>query len=150
MSLETSDFLQADDIEKVFFVVDAVASGQTTDSQIEAYLGLASGSRQGRYYRLAAEKLGLIVNNDNFAILTQRGQAFFNASASVKTIEARNLIASSPVFANVINHFRHQNPIRGSDLYQYFVNIYPGADSTAQRRFSTFRKYMSYLNLEIT
>ncbi|QXA07327.1 hypothetical protein I6L27_15715 [Acinetobacter pittii] len=149
MPLETSDFLQADDIEKVFLVVDAVATGAATDSQIEAYLGLDSGSRQGRYYRLAAEKLGLIMNNDNSAILTQRGQVFYTAPLAVKTNEARNLIASSPVFANVINHFRHQNPINRNDLYKYFIDIYPGSDLTAQRRFSTFQKYMAYLNLSV-
>ena len=70
MSLETSDFLQADDINKVFQVVDAVASGSTSDEDIENYLGLNSGSRQGRYYRLAAEKLGLIINFANNASLT--------------------------------------------------------------------------------
>ena len=76
MSLETSDFLQADDINKVFQVVDAVASGSTSDEDIENYLGLNSGSRQGRYYRLAAEKLGLIINFANNASLTPTGQLF--------------------------------------------------------------------------
>jgi len=149
MSLETSDFLQADDINKVFQVVEAVASGSTSDEDIENYLGLNSGSRQGRYYRLAAEKLGFIQNNDNLAVLTQRGQTFYNASLTGRTNEARSLIASSPVFANVINHFRNQNPINRNDLYDYFLSIYPGASTTAQRRFSTFEKYMAYLNLQI-
>jgi len=98
---------------------------------------------------LAAEKLGFIQNNDNLAVLTQKGQTFYNASLTGRTNEARSLIASSPVFANVINHFWNQNPINRNDLYDYFLSIYPGASTTAQRRFSTFEKYMAYLNLQI-
>ena len=106
MSLETSDFLQADDINKVFRVVEAVSLGFVTDEQIENYLGLNSGSRQGRYYRLAAEKIGLIINSENNASLTTTGQLFINSSLNDRAILAQNLIASLPVFAQVISYFR--------------------------------------------
>lgn len=149
MSLETSDFLQADDINKVFQVVDAVASGSTSDEDIENYLGLNSGSRQGRYYRLAAEKLGLIINFANNASLTPTGQLFSNYSLNNRALLAQNLIASLPVFSTVISHFRTSGQINIEDLRAYFISIYPGEESTASRRFSTFMNYIRYLGLPV-
>ncbi|WP_462176692.1 DUF7226 domain-containing protein [Acinetobacter baumannii] len=149
MSLETSDFLQADDINKVFQVVDAVASGSTSDEDIENYLGLNSGSRQGRYYRLAAEKLGLIINFANNASLTPTGQLFSNYSLNNRALLAQNLIASLPVFSTVISHFRTSGQIKIEDLRAYFISIYPGEESTASRRFSTFMNYIRYLGLPV-
>ncbi|HRN43330.1 DUF7226 domain-containing protein [Acinetobacter guillouiae] len=149
MSLETSDFLQADDINKVFRVVEAVSLGFVTDEQIENYLGLNSGSRQGRYYRLAAEKIGLIINSENNASLTTTGQLFINSSLNDRAILAQNLIASLPVFAQVISYFRTNSPISINQLNTYFLSIYPGEASTASRRFSTFMNYIRYLGLPI-
>ncbi|WP_076879095.1 DUF7226 domain-containing protein [Alkanindiges hydrocarboniclasticus] len=149
MSLETSDFLQADDINKVFQVVDAVALGSTSDEDIENYLGLNSGSRQGRYYRLAAEKLGLIINFANNASLTPTGQLFSNYSLNNRALLAQNLIASLPVFSTVISHFRTSGQINIEDLRAYFISIYPGEESTASRRFSTFMNYIRYLGLPV-
>lgn len=149
MSLETSDFLQADDINKVFKVVDAVAMGSTCDEDIENYLGLNSGSRQGRYYRLAAEKLGLIINLANNASLTPTGQLFISYSLNNRSLLAQNLIASLPVFSKVISHFRTSGQINIEDLRAYFISIYPGEESTASRRFSTFMNYIRYLGLPV-
>jgi len=149
VSLETSDFLQADDINKVFQVVEAVASGSTSDEDIENYLGLNSGSRQGRYYRLAAEKLGLIINFANNASLTPTGQLFSNYSLNNRALLAQNLIASLPVFSTVISHFRTSGQIKIEDLRAYFISIYPGEESTASRRFSTFMNYIRYLGLPV-
>lgn len=149
MSLETSDFLQADDINKVFGVVEAVSAGLITDEQIENYLGLNSKSRQGRYYRLAAEKIGLIINSENNASLTTTGQFFINSSLNERAILAQNLIASLPVFSQVISHFRGNISININQLNSYFLSIYPGEASTAARRFSTFMNYIRYLGLPI-
>ena len=149
MYLETSDFLQADDINKVFRVVEAVSSGLITDEQIENYLGLNSGSRQGRYYRLAAEKLGLIINSENNASLTLTGQLFISSSLNDRAVLAQNLIASLPVFSKVISNFRANGQININELRTYFIDIYPGEESTASRRFSTFMQYIRYIGLPV-
>lgn len=149
MCLETSDFLQADDINKVFGVVEAVSSGLITDEQIENYLGLNSGSRQGRYYRLAAEKLGLIINSENNASLTATGQLFISSSLNNRAVLAQNLIASLPVFSKVISNFRAKGQININELRTYFIDIYPGEESTALRRFSTFMQYIRYIGLPV-
>lgn len=149
MYLETSDFLQADDINKVFRVVEAVSSGLITDEQIENYLGLNSGSRQGRYYRLAAEKLGLIINSENNASLTLTGQLFISSSLNERAVLAQNLIVSLPVFSKVISNFRANGQININELRTYFIDIYPGEESTASRRFSTFMQYIRYIGLPV-
>lgn len=149
MGLETSDFLQADDINKVFRVVEAVSSGLITDEQIENYLGLNSGSRQGRYYRLAAEKLGLIINSENNASLTPTGQLFISSSLNDRAVLAQNLITSLPVFSKVISNFRANGQININELRTYFIDIYLGEESTASRRFSTFMQYIRYIGLPV-
>lgn len=112
-------------------------------------MGLNSGSRQGRYYRLAAEKLGLIINFANNASLTPTGQLFSNYSLNGRALLAQNLIASLPVFSTVISHFRTSGQINIEDLRAYFISIYPGEESTASRRFSTFMNYIRYLGLPV-
>ncbi len=49
----------------------AVHNGHHTDDAMENYIGVDSTGRQGRYYRLAAEKLGLVeLIRNNHTILT--------------------------------------------------------------------------------
>ena len=98
---------------------------------------------------LAAEKIGLIINSENNASLTTTGQLFINSSLNDRAILAQNLIASLPVFAQVISYFRTNSPISINQLNTYFLSIYPGEASTASRRFSTFMNYIRYLGLPI-
>lgn len=58
MPIDTSNFLQAI-ILKVMLVPFAVHNGHHTDDAMENYIGVDSNGRQGRYYRLAAEKAGI-------------------------------------------------------------------------------------------
>ncbi|MBV6605806.1 hypothetical protein [Acinetobacter baumannii] len=46
--IDTSNFLQADDIEKVMLVPFAVHNGHHTDDEMENYSGVDSNVLQGR------------------------------------------------------------------------------------------------------
>lgn len=80
MAIETSDFPQADRLQQVGEVAIAVSKGNHTDDDIENYIGLESSGRQGRYYRLAAEILGLVTNEANNAELTPVGKEYSTLS----------------------------------------------------------------------
>src|SRR5689334_19394567 len=76
MTLRTEDFPQADKLNQVAMVADAVKSGHTSDHEIESFIGLDSENRQGRYYRKEAENLGLITTQENNSTLTGLGKSF--------------------------------------------------------------------------
>lgn len=139
---DTSDFLQADDINKVILVPLAVAQGIVTDDAIESYIGTNSEGRQGRYYRLAAEKFGLIINSDNHSSLTHNGRTFVSLPAPQRIIFLANQMQSMPVFSDAIIYLQC-TPAHQRNLRNWFLLQYPGSPITAERRFSTFHKYMS-------
>jgi hypothetical protein len=74
MTLQTSDFPQADRLEKVGDVARAVATGLRSDAEIEDFIGLESADRQGRYYRKAAELLDLVKTAQNRSELMDNGR----------------------------------------------------------------------------
>ena len=138
----TADFPQADRLDQVGKVALAIAKGHHSDDEIEAYIGLDSGARQGRYYRLAAEVLGLITNQQNYAVLTPLGAEFasLNSAAARMDFLARCLV-ETPVFHHAL-HYIHQHNPSDSQLKLWFRSFYPGAQGTADRRFHTFISYI--------
>lgn len=141
MVLRKSDFPQADRIWRVYGAVRAVASGNVTDTQIEKAIGLNSGGRQGRYYRKAAEKLGLLENYANHALLTPIGLML----ATAPTREDAKVQLRAGVLSNEALRLLYEYSLRHSrdrqDLLAYYLSIYPGSPSTAERRLSTAINY---------
>ena len=147
--IDTSNFLQADDIEKVMLIPFAVHNGHHTDDAMESYIGVDSNGRQGRYYRLAAEKLGLVdLIQNNHTVLTQDGQNFVTLTRPQQEQYMASAIQNLPVFALAIQFIQQtQTPPVQSQLQQWFVNLYiraGGTQNTAERRFFTFVKYLRF------
>ena len=140
--VSTADFPQADRLEQVGKVVLAIANGRRADEEIETYIGLDSSGRQGRYYRLAAEMLGLITNQQNYAVLTTIGEEYarLTSAAARKDFLSRCLI-ETPVFRAAL-HYIHKYKPTDNQLKKWFRAFYPGAQSTADRRFVTFMNYL--------
>lgn len=145
-TIDTSDFLQADDIKKVIQVPFAVYNGHHTDDAMEAYIGVDSKGRQGRYYRLAAEKLGLVdLITNNHTVLTQDGLNFVTLTKSQQDQYMDSAIRNLPVFEAAINFIEsHAQSPSQDQLKQWFINLYPKAQNTAERRFFTFVKYLRF------
>ena len=139
--MDTSDFLQADDIHKVMNVPSAVQRGYVTDDAIEQFIGADSQGRQGRYYRLAAEKFGLVVNDGNYSSLTTLGIKFTQLDSTQKINFLSTQMLGMPVFSAAISYLR-STPTDRADLRNWFLTQYPGSPVTAERRFSTFQKYL--------
>jgi hypothetical protein len=143
----TGDFPQADKIMQVGEVARAVKAGNQTDKDIEKYIGLASQGRQGRYYRLAAQILGLVVNQNNNSVLTELGEEY----ATLTSVSARReflarCLVETTVFAAALSYIRQQSPTN-AQLRVWFRNYYPGEKSTADRRYSTFVAYLQEARL---
>lgn len=140
--LSKSDFPQADHLKQVGEVAIAVHNQRRTDKEIEAYIGLDSAGRQGRYYRQAAKVLGLISSQHNHAVLTPLGAEYASLTSSAARTDflARCLI-DTPVFREALIYIRKHKPT-DHQLKVWFRAFYPGAQSTADRRFVTFQNYL--------
>lgn len=77
------DLPQADMIDTVIQTVHAVANGARTYQQIAKVINKVE--RQGRYYRLAAEQLGLIETvSINYSKLTRKGEEYISLPYELK------------------------------------------------------------------
>ncbi|MGB7202013.1 MAG: hypothetical protein WBD16_07060, partial [Pyrinomonadaceae bacterium] len=76
MRIQSFEVPQADRLETVIHIVINVANGARTDAEIIHNIADLGTTRQGRYYRLAAELLGFITNQSNNAQLTAKGEQF--------------------------------------------------------------------------
>jgi hypothetical protein len=138
----TSDFPQADRLSRVGQVALAISNGYLADAEIESFLGLDSQGRQGRYYRLAAEVLGLVRNEHNHATLTVLGAEFATLNeATAKMDFLARCVVDTPVFHTALLYIHQYRPT-DKQLRLWFRSYYPGAESTADRRFHTFIKYL--------
>lgn len=145
MSLTTGDFPQADRLEQVGKVAIAVANGNDADIDIESFIGLDSFGRQGRYYRHAAEVLGLISTSQNHSHLTPLGVEYSSLNSDNARIDFLiRCVLETRVFQQAVAYIHKVNP-NDSTLKAWFTSHYPGATSTAKRRFSTFMNYINYL-----
>lgn len=142
--MDTSDFLQADDIQKVIKVPHAVEAGNHTDEQIESFISVNSQGRQGRYYRLAAQKLGLVkLTGNNHTELTELGLQFVKEKSDGQEDIIKAEIRKLPVFSQAISFISKESPSE-AEKKEWFIKNYPGGQATAERRFSTFIKYLQY------
>ena len=142
MTIQTSDFPQADKILQVGKVANAIASGFHTDREIEDYIGLESEGRQGRYYRLAAEIIGLTLNDSNYATLTPMGQEYSTLNSDQSRLEfLGDCLVKTRVFKEAMDYIRQHAP-NDQRLKAWFVKFFPGGEGTAIRRYSTFKNYL--------
>lgn len=138
----TADFPQADRLLHVGQVAEAISKGNHTDDEIEGYIGLDSNGRQGRYYRRAAVVLGLITNSQNYSALTNVGQEYSEIAVPALRLDflAQRLV-DTPVFHNALHYILGSHP-NDNQLKTWFRTFYPGANNTADRRYSTFMAYL--------
>ena len=100
MRIQSKEIPQADMLNDVLNVVYAVNQGARTFQDISQFIQKVE--RQGRYYRLAAELLGLIENNNNRSELTPLGQTFVAADQNQKNEIVRNVVLRTHNIINTI------------------------------------------------
>ncbi|MGE7751591.1 DUF7226 domain-containing protein [Lysinibacillus fusiformis] len=144
--LISRDVPQADTLSDVIRTVQSVGNGATTFQEIA--LAIGKGERQGRYYRLAAEQLGMIESmGSNHSQINNRGREFL----SLTNDEQRRVYLANAVLHNPACHsvydFIYNNPSCERDaITQHLIN--EGlSDSLANRRDATIITWLIELNL---
>ncbi len=140
---------QADSIGKILDILEELASGPANDDDLAGILG--ADRRQGTYYRLAAESIGLVESHDEKAHLTPRGSMLANKLVEgPEQIEfLRTVILVNPVLREVVGRLETAGP-RGI-LFSEITNLLAEAsgisETTAQRRSRTVVEWLKTLRL---
>lgn len=138
MSIRSKFLPQADDLDVLYKVLKAVDNGAQTDQDIALILGY--DSRQGRYYRLAGELLGLLSRyKANTSELTSRGIELLNSSAEKRLSILRQSVLSMPLFHRFIpflESFPTQSCTR-IDIEHFLRDLFGTTESMVKRRTST-------------
>lgn len=145
--LESREIPQANSLEDVIVTVFAVANGANTYQQIAQAIG--KGERQGRYYRLAAEQIGLIAPcNTNHSILTALGQEFISLSQEQREVLLAELILRNPSINMVFGEIVRCPGITRGGLANLIIRNGNGiGESLAYRRCATIIAWLTELKL---
>jgi hypothetical protein len=129
--------------------IDAVARGARDDKDIAAAIG-GLDPRQGRYYRRAAEILGLMVRDAHRSTVTPAGKEFANAQHAVKQGLFIRAVLGDPLFQRLFAYLEskgNSGATRG-DLKTFLAQVADlGADSMVKRRVSSYTSWLEKLGL---
>jgi len=109
MRIPTRDIPQADELSDVLEVVDAVATGSLTYQELADAVGKVE--RQGRYYRRAAEILGLIVSaGHNRSSLSALGREYVSVSGVKKNEIVLQAVLNARIFQRIVPFLESKMP----------------------------------------
>jgi hypothetical protein len=148
-TISTDEIPQADTLESVIATVEAVSQGKRSFQEIAQHIGLQG--RQGRYYRQAAEILGLIkkTSNKNVSALTPIGQTFLASTVKKREQILINQVLDAKVFQSVIGMMAASNGVSNrADLERSLSTlVLPTTEGMIDRRLSTILSWLETLNL---
>lgn len=148
MKIPSKEIPQADELGVVAEVVVAVAAGATTYQEIAAAIGYVE--RQGRYYRLAAEILGLTRSvHSNTSALTPFGVQWVAASPADRQLMLAHAVLQCRIFQRVIP-FIESKPqgVTRNQLLTFLQDVASlGAPSMAGRRVASVIHWLSEIGV---
>lgn len=147
MRIPSSDIPQADVLADVIATARAVNNGASTFQDIAQ--AIEKVERQGRYYRRAAEILGLIRNHRNHAELTSFGEQFFAADLQDQTELLKSAVLHASIFQRIIP-FLENFPygVTRDEITSFIENVTePVGPSMIGRRVSSIIGWLQYLDI---
>ena len=151
MRVPSDEIPQADNLLDVVRTVIAVSQGARTFQQIATSIGKVE--RQGRYYRKAAEIVGMIATpNRNQSILTPIGQSFVQNNPTLTNPALLQGVLNSRIFQRIIPYLESKGNVGVSrHEFESFLNSTAelGAATMAPRRISTVISWLVDLGIII-
>jgi hypothetical protein len=136
MQLPSSSVPQADVLSDVIRVAEAVQHGARTFQRIGEYI--QKGDRQGRYYRLAAEILGLVVNRANDARLTTFGRQVLACESPQRNELVRQAVLNAELFQRVLPFLElYPGGVSLNSLKTFLAEVTKMRDAMVERRIHT-------------
>ena len=151
MVFSSSDIPQANRIDLLFTTVQAVERGFGTSQEIAQFLREFTGdsfvARQGAYYGDACVVLGFLVRSETGYLLTKRGRSMMVAIESGSAHkEMSAAILGTPLFSLLCHDlgFTSTHEPGLNEIVNWISSHTALSVSTATRRASTLRNYVSY------
>lgn len=136
---------QADRLEDVIRAIEAVALGARTYQEIAHAIGKVE--RQGRYYRLAGEQLGMIsLAGKNHSELTTKGREFLSLPKDARQVFLANAALDNQALSLVFDFIEGNPNSTRIDVSQFLVSLNI-SESVANRRSTTILKWLTELGL---
>jgi hypothetical protein len=142
---ELEEIPQANDLTKVGMVAIAVSKNKNTFQEISKFIGFTD--RQGRYYRKAAEILGLIEQTSrNHSQLTSAGTLFVKECKSEKDVTnaIKPYLLSIPLLREVYEKVSSKSNVDEEDILEILIELagVKRSNTTIVRRLSTFVSWL--------
>jgi len=149
MRVPSDEIPQADNLIDVVKTVIAVSQGASTFQQIAQSIGKVE--RQGRYYRKAAEIVGMITTpSTNQSILTPLGQTFVQSVPVLTNAALLKGVLNSRIFQRIIPFLESKGTdgVSRHEFETFLINIADfGAATMAPRRISTIISWLVDLGI---
>lgn len=149
MRVPSDEIPQADNLIDVVKTIIAVSQGAKTFQEIAASIGKVE--RQGRYYRKAAEIVGMIATPiKNQSILTPLGKTFVRTNPVLTNPALLKGVLNSRIFQRIIPFLESKgnNGVSRQDFETFlFATSDFGAESMAPRRISTIISWLVQLGI---
>lgn len=147
MIITSREIPQADSLVSVVQAIINIGNGAKTDEEIIKNIEALNADRQGRYYRLIGEILGLVNNEHNNASLTPEGDRFFQ-NPTLGNPYFINAILNMKIFQIVLPFIEIKKSISHKTLVNYLLELnVPIAEATVYRRVSSLLAWLTELNI---
>jgi hypothetical protein len=146
MKIPSADIPQADKLSEIVQLVESVARGAETFQDFAVEINKVD--RQGRYYRRAAEIIGLIKNFKNRSELTPLGKELIKTPQHQRGTFIQKAVLGATIFQRLIPFLeRHPRGVSRTKLRQFITEVANlGGEETARRRMSTIINWLETLN----
>lgn len=112
---------QADNLNRILELLNAVQSGSDTAAAVSEYFSFAP--RQGYYYSEAAEYLGLVERKEGTLLLTEHGIAFLSQGPEEQRTYMAKLVVNSWIFRKLIGIARRRGHFSVGDIEAVIAEV---------------------------
>lgn len=149
MRIPSDEIPQADRLSEVIRTVICISQGGQSFQDIAAFINKVD--RQGRYYRKAAEIIGMITTPlRNQSVLTPLGQQFIQSGATLNNPLLIQSVLNSRIFQRIIPflELRSGTGVIRDEIVDFITDVSDiTADSMAPRRFSSVVSWLEELQI---
>lgn len=149
MLIPSDQIPQADRLDEVIRTVIAISQGHRTFQDIARFIGKVD--RQGRYYRKAAEIIGLVVTRTpNNSTLTPLGQEFIRTGATMNNPIFIQAVLNVPLFQRLIPFLEAtiNNGVSRQDIINFIFEVSELDEiGMAHRRLSSLVSWLQDLGI---
>lgn len=149
MRIPSDEIPQADRLSELIRTIICISQGGQSYQDIAAFIGKVE--RQGRYYRKAAEIIGMLITPmRNQSVLTPLGQQFIQTGAEINNPLLIQAVLNSRIFQRIIPFLELNSTVgvNKEEIVDFITSVSEvGVDTVGPRRFSSVVSWLEELQI---